>query len=149
MCIRDSNITCSLPITRAMTAQWGKESHWMHLIDLERDTNFTLQNQLTVKGQSLGFVSLPRRHFWGARFSSLPCGERMKNELPWKRLRGRLTKPKLWPFMANWFWSVKFVSISKSIKRIQWDSFPHWAVIALVIGKLWVIFIASKRKPKY
>ena len=37
-----------------MTAQWGKESHWMRLIDLEGDRNFTLQNQSAVKGQKLG-----------------------------------------------------------------------------------------------
>ena len=37
-----------------MTAQLGKESHWMLLIDLEGDTNFTLQNQSAVKGQKLG-----------------------------------------------------------------------------------------------
>ena len=53
-----------------------------------------------------------------------------------------------WPFTANWFWSVKFVSPSKSIKLIQWNSFPHWAVIALVIGKLQGIFIASKKKKQ-
>ena len=40
----------------------------MRLIDLEMDTNFTLQNQLAVKGQSLGFVSLPRRRFQGSSF---------------------------------------------------------------------------------
>ena len=55
--------------------------------------------------------------------------------------------PSFWPFTVDWFRSVKFVSPSKSIKRIQWDSFPHWAVIALVIGKLREILIASKRKP--
>ena len=32
-------------------------------------------------------------------------------------------------------------------QRIQWDSFPPWAVIALVIGKLRGIFIVSKRTP--
>ena len=50
-------------MTRAMTAQPGKESHWMRLIDLEGDTNFTLQNQSTVKGDAhifLIFLS-PRR----------------------------------------------------------------------------------------
>ena len=41
-------------MTRAMTAQGEKESHWMRLIDLEGDTNFTLQNQSAVKGQKLG-----------------------------------------------------------------------------------------------
>ena len=44
----------SLQMTRAMTAQGEKESHWMRLIDLEGDTNFTLQNQSAVKGQKLG-----------------------------------------------------------------------------------------------
>ena len=33
-----------------MTGQWGKESRWMRLIDLEGDKNFTLQNQLAVQG---------------------------------------------------------------------------------------------------
>ena len=55
--------------------------------------------------------------------------------------------PSFWPFTVDWFRSVKFVSPSKSIKRIQWDSFPHWAVIALVIGKLRGIFIAKKENP--
>ena len=31
-----------------------KESHWMCLIDLEGDTNYTIQNQSAVKGQKLG-----------------------------------------------------------------------------------------------
>ena len=48
------NIPRSLPMTRAMTAQRVKEFHWMRLIDLEGDTNFTLQNQSAVKGQKLG-----------------------------------------------------------------------------------------------
>ena len=46
------NIPYSLPKT-AMTAQREKESHRMHLIDLERDTNFTLQNQAALKSQKL------------------------------------------------------------------------------------------------
>ena len=66
-----------------------------------------------------------------------------------RKMRDYRQSPSFWPFTADWFWSVKFVSPSKSIKRIQWDSFPHWAVIALVIGKLRGIFIASKRKPRY
>ena len=51
-------------------------------------------------------------------------------------MRDYRQSPTFWPFTADWFWSVKVVSPSKSIKRIQWDSFPYWAVIALVIGKL-------------
>ena len=63
---------------------------------------------------------------------------------------GLQTKPKLLTLVtADWFWNVKFVSRSKSIKRIQWDSFSHWAVIALVIGKVQGIFIASERKPRH
>ena len=62
-------------------------------------------------------------------------------------LRKKQTVLQSRPFTADRFWSVKFVSPSKPIKRIQWDSFPHLAVIALVIGKLRGIFIASKRKP--
>ena len=87
--------------------------------------------------------------------------ERAKRERAWKSTHARKGdtrrgerkmrdyRQSLWPFTTDWFWSVKFVSPSKSIKRIQWDSFPHWAVIALVIGKLRGIFIASKRKPRY
>ena len=66
-----------------------------------------------------------------------------------RKMRDYRQSPSFWPFTADWFWSVKFVSPSKSIKHIQWDSFLHWAVIALVIGKLQGIFIASKRKPRY
>ena len=66
-----------------------------------------------------------------------------------RKMRDYRQSPSFWPFTADWFWSVKFVSPSKSIKHIQWDSFPYWAVIALVIGKLQGIFIASKRKPRY
>ena len=51
-----------------------------------------------------------------------------------------------WSFTADLFWSVKFVSPSKLIKRIEWDSFPHWAVIALVIGKLRAILILLQAK---
>ena len=63
-------------------------------------------------------------------------------------MRNYRQSPSFWPFTANWFWSVKFVSPSKSIKLIQWNSFPHWAVIALVIGKLQGIFNTSKRKTQ-
>ena len=73
--------------------------------------------------------------------------ERVKRERAWKSPQAR--KGDVSVVVRDWFWSVKFVSPSKSIKRIQWDSFPHWAVIALVIGKLRGIFIASKRKPRY
>jgi len=61
-------------------------------------------------------------------------------------MRDYRQSPSFWPFKADWFWSVKFVSRSKSIKCILWDSFSYWAVIA-VIGKLQRIFITSKRKP--
>ena len=66
-----------------------------------------------------------------------------------REMRHYRQSPSFWPFTADWFWSVKFVSPSKSIKSIQWDSFPHWAVIALVICKLQRIFIASKRESRY
>ena len=74
-----------------------------------------------------------------------------KGDTRWeeRKMRDYRQSPCFWPFTPDWFWSVKFVSPSKSIKRIQWDSFPYWAVIALVIGKLRGIFIASKRKPRY
>ena len=48
------NVHSRLQMTRAMTAQGEKESHWMRLIDLEGDMNFTLQNKSAVKGQKLG-----------------------------------------------------------------------------------------------
>ena len=49
----------------------------------------------------------------------------------WERkMRDYWQSPSFWPFTADWFWSVKFVSLFKSIKRIQWGSFSHWAVIA-------------------
>ena len=66
-----------------------------------------------------------------------------------REMRHYRQSPSFWPFTADWFWSVKFVSPSKSIKSIQWDSFPHWAVIALVICKLQRIFITSKRESRY
>ena len=43
-------------MTKAMTAQCEKESHWIRLIDLEGDTKLTLQNQSAVKGQKLGLL---------------------------------------------------------------------------------------------
>ena len=66
-----------------------------------------------------------------------------------RKMRDYRQSPSFWPFTPDWFWSVKIVSRSNSIKRIQWDSFSHWAVIALVIGKLQGIFIASERKPRH
>ena len=63
-------------------------------------------------------------------------------------MRDYRQSPSSWPFTADLFWSVKFVFPSKSIKGIQWDSFPHWAVIALVIGKLWkIILLQAKENP--
>ena len=38
-------------------------------------------------------------------------------------MRDYRQSPSFWPFTADWFWSVKFVSPFKSIKPIQWDSF--------------------------
>ena len=80
--------------------------------------------------------------------------EWVKREDAWKSPHGRKARrggerkmrdyrqsPSFWPFTSDWFWSVKFVSPSKSIKCIQWDSFSHWAVIALVISKLEGIFL--------
>ena len=59
-------------------------------------------------------------------------------------MRDYRQSPSFWHFTANWFWSVKFVSPSKSIKCIQWYSFPHWAVIALVIGEqVWFLPLIS------
>ena len=44
--------------------------HWMRLIDLEGDTNFTLQNQSAVKGKKLWFVC-------STSFFSLPAACRL------------------------------------------------------------------------
>ena len=55
-----------------MTAQWGKESHSMRLINLEGDTNLTLQNQSAVKGQKLGLGPfLAWGDFYALAFRSL------------------------------------------------------------------------------
>ena len=64
------NIPRNLPMTRAMRAQWEKETHWMCLIHFKGYTNFTLQNQSAVKRQSLGFVYSPS-------FFSLPATSRL------------------------------------------------------------------------
>ena len=61
-----------------------------------------------------------------------------------RKMRDNRQSPSFRPFTADWFWRVKFVSPSKSIKLIQWDSFPHWAVIALVIGKLLGYLLQAK-----
>ena len=42
-----------------------------------------------------------------------------------RKMRDYRQIPSFWPFTADWFWSVKFVSTSKLIKRIQWNSFSH------------------------
>ena len=39
------DIPRNLPMTRAMTAQWEKETHWMRSIELKGYTNFTLQTR--------------------------------------------------------------------------------------------------------
>ena len=51
-------------------------------------------------------------------------------------MRDHRQSPSFWPFKADWFWSVELVSSSKSIKRIQSDSFSHWSVIAFAIIKV-------------
>ena len=60
--------------------------------------------------------------------------ERRRHAAGERKMRDYRQSPSFWPFTADRFWSVKFVFPSKSIKNIQWDSSPHWAVIALVIG---------------
>ena len=71
--------------------------------------------------------------------------EREKGESRWgeRKMRDYRQSPSFWPFTADRFWSVKFVSHSKSIKRIQWDSFPPWAVIAHEeldgVGNTWLL----------
>ena len=57
-------------MTRAMTAQWEKETHWRRLIDFKGYTNFTLQNQSDVTVKSLGFV-------WSPLFFSLRAASRL------------------------------------------------------------------------
>ena len=65
---------------------------------------------------------------------------REKGETRWgeRKMRNHRQSPRFWPFTDELerFWSVKFVSPSKSIKRIQWHSLSHLAVIALFICKL-------------
>ena len=57
-----------------MTAQWESECHWMRLIDLEGETNFTLQNRsnssVNWRVKILGFV-------YGSSFFSLPTAFRL------------------------------------------------------------------------
>ena len=48
------NIPRSLLMTKVITAEWEKESRWMRSMYLKGYTNFTLQNQSTVKGHKLG-----------------------------------------------------------------------------------------------
>ena len=60
-----------------MAAQWEKESHWMRLIDLKDDKNFTLQNRWVAREESKvwalslvpNYFSLSRPHLaflmWG------------------------------------------------------------------------------------
>ena len=76
---------------------------------------------------------------------------REKGEKRWgeRKMRDCRQSPSFWPFRANWFWSVKFLSPFKSIKHLQWDSFSHWAVIALVIGKLHIITFAWMLQPTF
>ena len=38
-----------------------------------------------------------------------------------RKMRDYRQSPSFWPFTADWFWSVQFVSPSKTIRRIQWD----------------------------
>ena len=73
-----------------------------------------------------------------------------KGETQWgeRKMRDYRQSPSFWPFTANWFWSVKFESPSKSIKHIQWDSFPYWAVIVLVIGKPWGDIYCKQKKTQ-
>ena len=53
-CLLAINIPRSLLMTKVITAEWEKESRWIRSMYLKGYTNFTLQNQSTVKGQKLG-----------------------------------------------------------------------------------------------
>ena len=114
----------------------SKKSEKMHLAH-----TFCSSTRLReVPHFSSGIVERAKReHAWKsphARKGDTRWGER--------KMRDYRQSPSFWPFTADWFWSVKFVSPSKSIKCIQWYSFPHWAVIALVIGEqVWFLPLIS------
>ena len=57
-------------------------------------------------------------------------GEMRRGE---RKIRDYRQGQSFWPFTADWFWSVKFVSPFKSVTRIQWDPLSHWTVIALQV----------------
>ena len=85
--------------------------------------------------------------------------ERAKRDRAWKspharkgdtrrgerEMRDYRQSPSFWSFTAEWFWSVKFVSPSKSIKSIPWDSFPHWAVFMEIL--MWVFALECVVPP--
>ena len=73
-----------------MTAKWESECHWMRLIDLEGETNFTLQNRSnsSVKGQNLGlclwfliFLS-PHRVFAFLAWGDYTCSRFARSTIP-------------------------------------------------------------------
>ena len=158
----EKKYACPISLFFWETLYIGKRSSWLVR---HREVDWCL----SINSKAILFITLPGFHqSFGIRLRVVPhfssgIVEWAKRERAWKspharkgdtrwgerKMRDYRQSPSFWPFTADWFWSVKFVSPSKSIKRIQWDSFPHWAVIALVIGKLRGIFIASKRKPRY
>ena len=89
----------------------------------------------------LFFYSTTPHYFSSGIVEGVKCEHTWKSPHARRARRAGRQSPSFWPFMANWFWTVKFVYPSKSIKCIQWDSFSHWAVITLVVSKLRGIFL--------
>ena len=58
-----------------MRAQWEKESHWMHLIDLKDDKNFTLQNRsVGLEGSKVWTLSVVPHFSLSPLISPFSCG---------------------------------------------------------------------------
>ena len=103
--------------------------------------NYNFSRLWVVPHFSWGIVErVKREHAWKSP-------QARKGDTWWWKMRDYRQSPSYRPFMADWFWSVKFISPSISIKRIQWDSFPHWAVIALVIGNCRGYLLQAKENP--
>ena len=115
---------------------------------------------LDVLFRCLGFL----KHLLMPRLRVVPhfssgIVERAKRDRAWKspharkgdtrrgerEMRDYRQSPSFWSFTAEWFWSVKFVSPSKSIKSIPWDSFPHWAVFMEIL--MWVFALECVVPP--
>ena len=85
-----------------------------------------------------------REHAW--KSPHVRKGDTWRGE---RKMRDYRQSPRFWPFTADWFWSVKFVSPSKSIKFIQWESFPHFSLSPRHMSPFltWGDFHARSRFP--